>query len=135
MVKKTKKCHAWKCIISGVFYRSEFCHLRRKPALLFSKWLFKQAQKGFRPISASQNFLGIFWDFLGNSLRTVWIFFGNSLGILLEFYWNFLEIIVIFFGMYGWGDSHLGFFWEMFENSLEFPWEFYRNSFKILRES
>ena len=34
--------HAWKCIISGVKYRSMFWHLRRKPALLFSKWLFFQ---------------------------------------------------------------------------------------------
>ena len=34
--------HAWKCIISGLFYRSEFCHLRRKSAVLFSKWQFGQ---------------------------------------------------------------------------------------------
>ena len=34
--------HAWKCIISGVKYRSMFWHLIRKSALLFSKWLFFQ---------------------------------------------------------------------------------------------
>ena len=34
--------HAWKCIISGLFCRSEFWHLLRKPALMFSKWLFFQ---------------------------------------------------------------------------------------------
>ena len=32
--------HAWKCIISGVFHRCEFWHLWRKPAIIFSKWLF-----------------------------------------------------------------------------------------------
>ena len=31
-----------KCIISGLFCRSEFWHLLRKPALIFSKWLFFQ---------------------------------------------------------------------------------------------
>ena len=34
--------HAWKCIISGVKYRSMFWHLRRKLAVIFSKWLFFQ---------------------------------------------------------------------------------------------
>jgi hypothetical protein len=29
--------HAWKCIISGLVCWSEFWHLRRKPALMFSK--------------------------------------------------------------------------------------------------
>ena len=28
----------------------------------------KQAQKGFRPISVSQNFWGILWEFFGNAL-------------------------------------------------------------------
>ena len=64
----------------------------------------KQARKGFRPISASQIFLGslsnfwgilgkffgknfeILWEFLGNSLRILWEFFGNSMGILWEFF-------------------------------------------------
>ena len=27
--------HAWKCIISGLFYQCEFWHLLRKPALIF----------------------------------------------------------------------------------------------------
>ena len=39
---ENKKCHSWKCIFSGVFHRSEFWHLRRKPAVIFSKWLFFQ---------------------------------------------------------------------------------------------
>ena len=34
--------HAWKCIISGVKYRSKFWHLRRKPAVIFSEWIFFQ---------------------------------------------------------------------------------------------
>ena len=42
--------HAWKCIISGLVCRSEFWHLRRNPALVFSKWLF------------FQNSLGHSWD-------------------------------------------------------------------------
>ena len=42
--------YAWKCIISGLVCRSEFWHLRRKPALVFSKWLF------------FQNSLGLSWD-------------------------------------------------------------------------
>ena len=28
--------HAWKCIISGLFWKSEILHLLRKPALIFS---------------------------------------------------------------------------------------------------
>ena len=32
--------HAWKCIISGLVCRSDFWHLLRKSALIFSKWLF-----------------------------------------------------------------------------------------------
>ena len=39
---KINFCHAWKCIISGVFYRSEFWHLWRKPAIISSKLLFFQ---------------------------------------------------------------------------------------------
>ena len=34
--------HAWKSIISGVKYRSKFWYLRRKPAVMFSKWVFFQ---------------------------------------------------------------------------------------------
>ena len=34
--------YAWKCIISGLVCRCDFWHLRRKPALVFSKWLFFQ---------------------------------------------------------------------------------------------
>ena len=34
--------HAWKSIISGIKYRSKFWYLRRKPAVLFSKWVFFQ---------------------------------------------------------------------------------------------
>ena len=34
--------NAWKCIISGLFRRSEFWDLRRKSAVIFSKWLFWQ---------------------------------------------------------------------------------------------
>ena len=41
-IGENKKCHAWKCIIWGVFHRSMFWHLRRKPAVIFSKWLFFQ---------------------------------------------------------------------------------------------
>ena len=33
---------AWKCIISGLFCRSEFCHLRGQSAVIFSKWLVWQ---------------------------------------------------------------------------------------------
>ena len=33
-------CHVWKCIISGLFHRSKFLHLWKKPAIIFSKWLF-----------------------------------------------------------------------------------------------
>ena len=32
--------NAWKCIISGLFYRSEFWDLRRKSAVIFFKKLF-----------------------------------------------------------------------------------------------
>ena len=32
--------HAWKCIIADVKYRSKFWCLRRKPAVMFSKWVF-----------------------------------------------------------------------------------------------
>ena len=31
---------AWKCFFSGVYYRNEFWHLGKKPALIFSKWPF-----------------------------------------------------------------------------------------------
>ena len=34
--------HAWKCIISGVKYRSKFWYIRRKPSVMFSKWVFFQ---------------------------------------------------------------------------------------------
>ena len=53
----------------------------------------KQARKGFRPISASQNFLGIFWERFGNFLG----FSGNYFEIFWEFFWNFLGILRIFF--------------------------------------
>ena len=35
-----KKNHCWKCIFSGVFHRSVFWHLKRKPAVIFSRYLF-----------------------------------------------------------------------------------------------
>ena len=35
--------HVWKCIILGVFHRSDFWHLRGKSALTLSKWLFFQS--------------------------------------------------------------------------------------------
>ena len=35
-------CHPWKCIISRVVCRSDFWHLRRKLAVIFSKCLFFQ---------------------------------------------------------------------------------------------
>ena len=77
----------------------------------------KQARKGFRPISASQIFLGTLFvnDFLGifwNSLEILWEFFGNSLGIFWEFFGNSLGIFWKFFG------NFLGIFWEFFGNSL-----------------
>ena len=34
--------HAWKSIIPGVKYRSKFWYPRRKPAVMFSKWVFFQ---------------------------------------------------------------------------------------------
>ena len=34
--------HAWKYVISRVKYRSKFWHLRRKPAVIFLKWVFLQ---------------------------------------------------------------------------------------------
>ena len=34
--------HAWKCIISRLFRRREFWDLRRKSAVICSKWLFWQ---------------------------------------------------------------------------------------------
>ena len=34
--------HVWKSIISGVKYRSKFWCLRRKTAVMFSKWVFFQ---------------------------------------------------------------------------------------------
>ena len=39
---KINFCHAWKCMISGVFHRTGFWHLWRKPAIIFSKWMFFQ---------------------------------------------------------------------------------------------
>ena len=38
----SRKPALWKCIISGVRYRSKFWYLRRKPADMFSKWVFFQ---------------------------------------------------------------------------------------------
>ena len=58
-----------------------------------------QARKGFRPISASQNFLGIVWELLG--------FLGDFLGIFWEF-----------FGDAWFGGFDLGIFWNFFENSF-----------------
>ena len=34
--------HAWKRIISGVKYQSKFWYIRRKSAVMFSKWVFFQ---------------------------------------------------------------------------------------------
>ena len=45
----------------------------------------EQARKGFRPTSASQNFL----EFSGNFLGIVRELLGNPLGILSEFFGNF----------------------------------------------
>ena len=42
---------------------------------------FKQARKGFPPISANKNFLGIFWRKL---LENFWECFWNSLGIVWQ---------------------------------------------------
>ena len=39
---KINFCHAWKCIISGVFHRSGFWYFWRKPVIKFSKWMFFQ---------------------------------------------------------------------------------------------
>ena len=69
----------------------------------------KQARKGFRPISASQNFLGIFWEFFWNFFWNfsgiVWEFLGKFLGILLEFFGYFLGILLKLFrnclGLFG----------------------------------
>ena len=53
--------HVWKCIISGLVCQSEFWHLLRKPALIFSKWLF------------FQNSLGLSWDtYLGKMQVKKW---------------------------------------------------------------
>ena len=46
---------------------------------------FKQARKGFPPISANKNFLGIFWRKL---LENFWECFWNSLEILWELFGN-----------------------------------------------
>ena len=77
--------------------------------------IIRQAQKGFRPISAIQiflgNFLGIHWKFIGNSLEILWEFFGNSLGNSLV--------------MYGWGVL----IWEFFGS---FFWEFFGILIRIL---
>ena len=35
-----EKFYSSKCLFTGVFYRSVFLHLKRKPAVIFSKWLF-----------------------------------------------------------------------------------------------
>ena len=43
---KINFCHVWKCMISGVFRRSLFWQLWRKPAVIFSKWLFFQISLG-----------------------------------------------------------------------------------------
>ena len=39
---KINFCQDWKCMISGVFHRSGFWHLWRKPVIIFSKWMFFQ---------------------------------------------------------------------------------------------
>ena len=49
----------------------------------------KQARKGFRPISMSQNFLGIVLESFGNLMKKYLRFF---LGIFWEFFWNLLGI-------------------------------------------
>ena len=41
-IGENQKFHSWKCICLGVFHWSEFWHLRRKPAMIFSNWLFLQ---------------------------------------------------------------------------------------------
>ena len=55
----------------------------------------EQARKGFRAISASQNFWGIFGEFFMNFLGILWELFedvwlgGLDLGIFGEFFRNF----------------------------------------------
>ena len=39
---KINFCQARKCMISGVFHWTGFSHLWRKPAVIFSKWMFFQ---------------------------------------------------------------------------------------------
>ena len=40
---KINFCHAWKCMILGVFHQSGFWHLWRKPAIILSKWMLFQS--------------------------------------------------------------------------------------------
>ena len=90
----------------------------------------KQARKGFRPISASQNFFGIFLEFFeifwGIFWRNFSEFLGNFWGIVLKFLENSLWILWEFSGI----------LWEFFGNSLgvlwEFFWEFFGNSLGIV---
>ena len=39
--------HGWKCFNYGLVCRSEFWHIRRKSALVFSKWILFQNPLGF----------------------------------------------------------------------------------------
>ena len=82
------------CNVQNLYFWNYFVHKNMK----------KQARKGFRPISASQNLFAIFWEFFENFLKIV-------LGIFLEILSSFLWIL-----------------WEISGNSLEIYW----NSLGIL---
>ena len=70
LVVKVFFSHAWKCTLSGVKYRNNFWHLKRKPAVTFSKWLF------------FQNSLVVPWPIWSEKMQVkevlkFWIFFNH----------------------------------------------------------
>ena len=68
--------YAWKCIISGLVCRSEFWCLRKKPTLVFSKWLFFQNSLGLSWNTLSGKMQVKKWNYFVNfSLMNFWIYF------------------------------------------------------------
>ena len=92
--------HAWKCIISGVKYRSKFWHLRRKLAVIFLKWLFFENSLVISwatwPVKMQVKEKNIFWTFrLIENRKVNCDFFGpQSLLNLVRHYWQVEENVL-----------------------------------------
>ena len=115
--------------------------------IYLKNWI-KQAPKGFRPISTSQNFERNFWEISGkfwvNFLVFFVVFFGLFSGTSLEIVWGFMvgfwfgifwpiiviqNFLVIFKGIF---PEYFGNFWEFSGNFLGIVWKSFGNSLRIL---